>query len=166
MEEKTRGGEGMKYINPLFSDSEIVNKKSEIVSDKTKPKRKTRGDKTHNIKFPVDPVTQIKLKSYSKEAKRICELRGIEPITQTKFNTALLNYGLKHIELIKWNHPYKDTKTYMHTNILKTDYDLYIDGPHGLSVQKNLNNRRIVFQIIHSVIHLLEKGEVKIEEVL
>ncbi|MEG6533256.1 hypothetical protein V6C20_06910 [Caldibacillus thermoamylovorans] len=161
---KAIGGKEMGYINPLFSKSEIMNKKLKPLSSKTN--RKTRNDKTHNIKFPIDSINQIKLKSYSKEAKRICELQGKDGITQTKFNTALLRYGLKHIELVKWCHTYKDTKVYMHTNLLKTEYELFISGPHGLSVQKNLNDRRVVFHIINSLINLLDKGEVNIEEII
>ena len=84
--------------------------------------RKTRKDKTHNIKFPVDPITQIKLKSFAKEAKGMNELRGKEGITKTKLNTALLRFGIEHLELINWSQSYKDTKVYMHTNCLQTEY--------------------------------------------
>jgi hypothetical protein len=160
----------MEYINPLFNNTEKT-KEKRIISDqpksnsKTKTIRATRSDKKHNVKFPVTPIIQMKLKSYCKQANRIYRLQGIESLTQTKFNTLILQYGLKHKELINWNHEYKDTKVYMHTNILEIEYEREIGGPHGLAIQKNISERKIVFQVVHSVLKWVE-GEGSIEKIL
>jgi len=158
----------MGYINPLFNDSEItkVNQSSSPRQKKTTEKvRATRSDKTHNVKFPVSSTVQIKLKSFCKQAKRIRQLKGKEDITQTKFNTLLLQFGLAHKEILDWNHEYKDTKTYMHTNILEIEYEREIGGPHGLAIQKNTSERKVVYHVILSVLCWLERGG-NIEKIL
>jgi hypothetical protein len=153
----------MEYLNPLFNNnfstsSSIANENQ--TKKLTKP-RAFRKDKTHNIKFPVDSVTQMKLRSYCKQLERICRQQGKEPISQTKFNTLLLRYGLKNDSLIGWNGEYHDSKVYMHTNVLETEY-IEIGGPYGLAIQKNLSDRKVVYHIIHSVLKWLE-GEGRIE---
>jgi hypothetical protein len=154
----------MGYINPIFNEPKIINDKkvekkvpeSKVIKP-SKP-RAIRKDKTHNIKFPVSPMDQMKLRSYCQQAKRINKLQRKEPITQTKFNTLILSYGLKHKEILSWTQDYNDSKKYMHTNILETEYDIEIGGPFGLAIQKNLSDRKVVFHIIHSVLQWLEGG--------
>lgn len=159
----------MDYINPIFSNSNItketpkVSKQSNI--NKPKVKRATRKDKQHNIKFPVSPMLQMKLKSTFRQAKRLYQIKGREELKQTKFNTALLRYGLEHKEIIRWDHEYKDTRVYMHTSLLETEYEGEIGGPHGLAIQKNLSERKVVYQIIISVLKWIEGGG-SIEEIL
>ncbi|QCJ45513.1 hypothetical protein FAY30_26610 (plasmid) [Bacillus sp. S3] len=150
----------MGYINPLFNNTAITKTKppSAVQKKQSDKIRATRSDKTHNIKFPVTPILQMKLKSYLRQAKRMYQIEGKEDITQTKFNTLLLRYGLAHKKILIWNHEYQDTKVYMHTNILEIEYEKEIGGPHGLTIQKNLSDRKVVFHIILSVLRWLEGG--------
>lgn len=163
--EEGRRGRGMDYINPLFNNNSTkltpVQKKETISKKQTKV-RATRKDKTHNIKFPVSSsVVQMKLRSHAKQLSRLKQKQGKEPISQTKFNTLLLKYGLEHPHLIDWEIEYLDSKVYMHTNILETEYS-EIGGPHGLSIRKNASDRKVVYLIVHSVLKWLE-GEGRIE---
>lgn len=152
-----RKGRGMEYINPLFSDSGKVLKDEQTRRKRVRNEkngRAVRSDKTHSIKFPVTPVSQMKLRSHLRQAKRLYPHKNL---TQTTFNTLLLRYGMNHPEIIKWNQPYRDTKVYMHTKILKKEYEIYF-GPHGFSVQKNMSDRKAVHHIILSVLSWLERG--------
>lgn len=152
----------MEYINPLFGEQKIIKKEKlvPIPTYTTKKVRATRSDKKHSIKFPVSSVNQMKLKSLVRQAKRI---RG--DITQTVLNTLLLKYGLAHRDLLRWDFEYQDTKVYMHTNLLEMVYEREIGGPHGLTIQKNLTDRKVVYHIILSVLQWLERGG-SIEEIL
>ena len=159
-------GERMGYINPLFDKPEITipKKAPEKKSQNPIKKRTIRKDKTHNIKFPVSPVTQMKLKSLCKQAARMYREQGREPLSQTKFNTLLLRYGLQHEVILQWTHEYSDTKVYMHTNILESEY-IEIGGPYGLAIRKNLSERKAVYQIMNSVLKWLE-GEGTLEKII
>ncbi|WP_338473379.1 hypothetical protein R4Z10_21265 (plasmid) [Niallia sp. XMNu-256] len=108
----------------------------------------------------------MKLKSLCKQGTRIYRLQGKGDLKQTKFNTLLLTYGLKHKELVHWNHHYKDTKVYMHTQLLENEYELQIGGPHGLAIQMNLSERKVVFQIMMSVMKWIEGGDSDLEEII
>lgn len=161
----------MDYINPFQpirkQNTQIVNVPEKTRSNQQKfpkKKRSERSDKTHNAKFPVTPIEHMKLKSYCKQAKRLYVQEGKESLTQTKFNNILLRFGLKNQHLISWDNDYTDTKVYMHTNILKTEF-IEIGGPHGLAVRKNLSERKVVYHIIVSVIKWLE-GEGSLEKIL
>jgi hypothetical protein len=146
------------YINPIFNNvSSGTKKQSTQVKPNisTKP-RNTRSDKQKNIKFPVSSIMQIKLRSYCRQAERLYKKRGEEKLTQTKFNTLILSYGLKNPHLLKWDYEYIDTKVYMHTQLLETEYEKEIGGPHGLTVRKVLSDRKVVFYIITSIISWLE----------
>lgn len=161
----------MGFINPIFNESNIIKeKKIEKKPPESKPvmatkPRATRKDKTKNVKFPITPTIQMTLRSYCQQAKRLYKVQGKEPLSQTKFNTLLLRYGLEHKEILSWSHAYKDTKKYMHTNVLEIEYDHEIGGPFGLAIQKNLSDRKVVFHIIHSVLKWLE-GVGSIEEII
>ena len=156
----------MSYINPLFNNSDITNKKPVYEKDKPvkRQMRAPRKDKTHSIKFPVTVPMQMKLKSYCKQAARINKHLGKVPLTQTKFNNQLLRFGLKHENILRWDFEYIDTKNYMHTNILEIEYE-ELGGPHGYSVRKSISDRKAVFFIIQSVLKWLE-GEGSLEKVL
>lgn len=81
--------------------------------------RKQRSDKTHNIKFPVSDIEKMILQSLCKQTKRILLMQqGKDPIQQTKLNTLLLVYGHRNQHILSWDWSYRDTKQYMHTNIL------------------------------------------------
>ncbi|MFP7442636.1 MULTISPECIES: hypothetical protein [Bacillus] len=158
----------MEYINPIFSNSKIVKevKPTEIKrNQKPKQPRAVRSDRQHNIKFPITSIVQMKLRSHCKQGNRHLKFQGKAEITQTKFNTLLLRYGLQHPHLLQWTHEYTDTKTYMHTNLLENEYIHSIGGPHGIAIQKNLSDRKVVFQIIFSVLKWME-GEGSLEKIL
>jgi len=160
---KKRGGEirEVEYINPIFQKQTKPN--NNIVKQNTK-NRKTRSDKRHNIKFPISTDMRRLLKTYCKLASiKYCE-QGKEPITQTTFNTILLNYGLNNMEIVSLDGPYRDTKIYMHTNLLEEDYQ-YIGGPYGLAIQHHLSERKVVYYIILSVLRWIERSG-KLEEIL
>jgi len=57
---------------------------------------------------------------------------------------------------VDWNKPYQDTKRYMHTQPLETDYQ-EIGGPFGLSTQKQLSDRRVVYYLVISALDWLRK---------
>ncbi|KZE67998.1 hypothetical protein AWM68_17660 [Fictibacillus phosphorivorans] len=156
----------MGYINPLFNDQPIKRDKPNEPAKKTKVSkaRATRIDKKHNIKFPVSAINQMKLKSYCKQVGRIYRSQGKEPLSQTKFNTLLLRFGLKYEDLIQWEGQYTDTKVYMHTNLLEHEYS-DIGGPFGFAIEKNLSERKVVYFIIHSVLNWLE-GEGSLDKIL
>lgn len=157
----------MDYINPIFNknDSSKIEKHSKPskITILTKS-RATRSDKQHNCKFPVDSILQMKLRSYFRQAARIFEKNGQSTLSQTKFNTLLLRFGLKNPDILTWDKDYKDTKVYMHTQLLETEFE-EIGGPHGLAVRKSMSERKIVFHVIHSVIRWLE-GSGDIEKIL
>jgi hypothetical protein len=157
----------VEYINPLFNEKKITKSKNPTpkLNHTSKKARATRSDKQHNIKFPVSSVIQVKLKSYHRQAKRIYQLHEKGDITQTKFNTLLLKYGLNHPNILRWDFEYQDTKVYMHTNLLEVEYEREIGGPFGLTIQKNLSDRKVVHHILLSVLKWLERGG-SIEEIL
>ncbi|MDR4950404.1 hypothetical protein [Neobacillus cucumis] len=149
----------MESLNPMFQDTQskkIISKKKEPESF-PKKKRETRSDKCHNIKFPVTPIMQMKLRTLCKQMNRFLQSKEGQPLTQTAFNTTLLQFGLSHIEIVDWVLDYKDTKTYMHTMLKENKYK-EIGGPYGLAIQKQFSERRAVFIIMASVLLWIEKG--------
>jgi len=90
--------------------------------------------------------------------------QGKEPITQTTFNTILLNYGLNNMEIVSWDGQYRDTKVYMHTNLLEEEYQK-IGSPYGLAIQHHLSERKVVYFVILSVLRWIERSG-KLEEIL
>ncbi|MCM3570638.1 hypothetical protein [Neobacillus mesonae] len=158
-------------LNPMFQNAnnkKIISKK-EVVEKKVpeyqqKKKRKTRSDKCHNIKFPVTPIMQMKLRTYCKQTKRFYQREDGQALSQTAFNTSLLQFGLHHMEIVDWNIDYEDTKIYMHTMLKESLYQT-IGGPYGLAIQKQLSERKVVFFIMMSVINWIEKGG-SLEEIL
>lgn len=157
----------MSYINPLFETPKNKKPQPTIASTQSQNRlktRSTRSDKTHNIKFPVTSIQQIKLRSYCKQAQRVLQDKQMNPLPQTKFNTKLLRFGINHPDILTWSHNYKDSKTYMHTNLLETEYQ-EIGGPHGYAIRENLSERKVVYQIIMSVLVWME-GEGSLEKIL
>ena len=156
----------MESLNPMFQNShskKIISKKEELERI-PKKRRQPRSDKCHNIKFPVTPIMQMKLRTLCKQMERFIQTKEGQPLTQTAFNTTLLQFGLNHIDIVDWVQDYKDTKTYMHTMLKEKHYYL-IGGPYGLAIQKQLSERKVVFMIMASVLHWIEKGG-SLEEIL
>ncbi|MBV7508877.1 hypothetical protein KW850_27115 [Bacillus sp. sid0103] len=156
----------MESLNPMFQNAhskKIISKKEELTSF-PKKRRQPRSDKCHNIKFPVTPIMQMKLRTLCKQMERFFQTKEGQPLTQTAFNTTLLQFGLDHIDIVDWVQDYKDTKTYMHTMLKENSYK-EIGGPYGLAIQKQLSERKVVFIIMASVLNWIEKGG-SLEEIL
>lgn len=128
---------------------------------KISPVKKTSNNRQHNIKFPVDPVMKLKLRTMFKQAARLPNKR---PLSQTKFNTLLLRYGLQHLERVDWTIPYVDSKVYMHTNVKAEEYKI-IGGPYGLALRYGLSERRAVYCIMFAMIRWVEQNG-ELEEIL
>ena len=153
----------MENLNPFFHTTHHKNgiaKKSERPVS-TRLKRRIRSDKCHNIKFPVDPILKMKLKTYCK----LHQERFGQEWTQTKFNTALLRFGLKHLEQVNWSIPYKDTRIYFHTMLRESEYKK-IGGAYGIAIRNRISERRSVYCILVSMLQLIEKGDFTIEQTL
>ena len=91
-------------LNPMFQDkhsSKIISTKEESESP-LKRKRQTRADKCHNIKFPVTPIMQMKLRTYCKQMGGLYHTPDGQALSQTVFNTSLLQFGLHHAEIVDW----------------------------------------------------------------
>ena len=149
----------MESLNPMFQDkhsSKIISTKEESESP-LKKKRQTRADKCHNIKFPVTPIMQMKLRTYCKQMSGLYHTPDGQALSQTVFNTLLLQFGLHHAEIVDWTLSYEDTKTYMHTMLKKKEYQR-IGGAYGPAIQKQVSERKVVFFIIASVLLWVEKG--------
>lgn len=152
-------------LNPFFSEKPAVENKpvNAIPSTalpqprKTNKSRKIRSDKTHNLKFPVSPVDLMELRTVCKQASTLYKQLKKEELTQTKFNTCLLNYARKNPSIVNWNRPYQDSKKYMHVTPLETDYQ-DIGGPHGLAIQKGLSERKVAFYLVLSALAFI-KGD-------
>ncbi|MCM2534630.1 hypothetical protein NDK43_22645 [Neobacillus pocheonensis] len=139
------------------TDSKKTISKNKELENPPKKIRQSRSDKCHNIKFPVTPIMQMKLRTYCKQMGRLLQTKEGQPLTQTAFNTTLLQFGLSHIDIVDWFQDYEDTKTYMHTMLKKNNYNL-IGGPYGLAIQKQLSERKVVFFVMASVLRWIEKG--------
>jgi len=164
------GEDRMGYINPLFNEQRIIKEQSkpvllpEIKQEKKVKVRQIRADKTHKLKFPVTNIERMKLQSLCKQVQRSLKSKGAEPIQQTKLNTLLLHYGLNNPAILEWDWPYKDSKHYMHTNLLETVFEREIGGPYGLAIRKGLSERKTAYMVIMSVLKWLEGGG-NIEEI-
>ncbi|MFS0783344.1 hypothetical protein [Bacillus sp. 1P06AnD] len=152
----------MKYISPIGKkiNSNLSYQVEQITENKII--RKTRTDKRHPVKFPVNEILKMKLKTQCilLNERRKAEQKSI--LSQTDFNTFLLRYGLSKQDCITFTTDYKDSKMYMHTKLLETEYAL-IGGPYGLSIKHNLSNRKTVTYIMATVIKWLESGGINDE---
>ncbi|MED3554111.1 hypothetical protein [Cytobacillus praedii] len=153
----------MTSLNPLFAEL------NQYKTAKNKPKqqikdRAERRDKQHNVKFPVDHIFHMKLRTYCKQLEPLYKTKYNRPLAQTKFNTLLLRYVLNHLELVDWELDYSDTKRYMHTNLLKLEYK-EIGGSYGISIRKGISDRRTVYLMMRAGLTWVERGG-NIEEII
>ncbi|MBT2668988.1 hypothetical protein J7J00_26730 [Bacillus sp. ISL-4] len=86
-------------------------------------------------------------------------------MTQTTCNTLLLRFGLIKRKDVDYNIPYTDTKEYMHTYLLETEYGEKGGGLHEVAILKDLSDRRVAYCMIHHTVAWLERGG-SIEEIL
>ncbi|MED1203537.1 hypothetical protein [Heyndrickxia acidicola] len=158
----------MSFINPISKANWEENKEPtpmKISKRTAVAECPSKRGKTHNIKFPVSQLIQMKLKTYCKQSTRILKKQGTGPLSQTMFNNRLLRFGLDHMEIIQWELVYQDTKTYMHVTPLEKEYEVEIGGPYGLSISKNLSDRKVVYLIVTSVLLWMER-EGSLEKIL
>lgn len=155
----------MSSLNPFFD---------ELKNEKNKPKaiqktsfedpshlitsvRKVRKDKQHDIKFPVDYAMKVKLRTLCKTGNSIYKKKTGKPLTQTKLNTQLLRFGLARSKNVEFSIAYKDTKEYMHTHLLETEYSQQ-GGLRDIAISYDFSDRRVVFCMIHYAVSWLERG--------
>jgi len=154
--EDKEGAKRINKINKSFSGKELIVGQHEKLSEQ-KMIRQIRSDKQHDIKFPVNEYLYIKLKDLNKQLNEQLKQKRKKEITQTVVNTKLLRFGLKNDWVINWDIHYKDSKRYMHTNLLETEYEK-IGGRYGYSMTKMMSDRKVVTIIILSVLNYLESG--------
>ena len=113
----------VKEINQNNNVSKDINQKYD---DSSIRRRKIRSDKCHSIKFPVTENEQIRMKVACKKADKVYKkIYGYDQkLTQTLFNTLLLQYALKNLDKVNWERNYKDTKLYLHTKPTEKVYEL------------------------------------------
>ncbi|WP_221568931.1 hypothetical protein [Alkalihalobacillus sp. TS-13] len=148
----------MENINPFFSQpkqkaKEPLKPLKQIASTQTEPKkRKTRSDKCHDIKFPVRKEEKILLQMHCKQFSAL-----YQPVKQTKFNTLLLRFALMHPDRVNWDFDYQDSKQYMHTKLLESEY-ADIGGPFGLAIEKGFSERKTVTCMVMSALQFVDQG--------
>ena len=162
----------MSSLNPFFNELKKKNPKpkaiqktsSENPSHQITSVRKVRKDKQHDIKFPVDYVMKVKLRTLCKTLSPKYHQKTGKPLTQTACNTLLLRFGLARWKDVNYAMDYKDTKEYMHTYLLETEYGQK-GGLHEVAILKDLSDRRVVYFMIHHAVAWLERGG-SVEEIL
>ncbi|MEH6941034.1 hypothetical protein [Bacillus sp. JJ722] len=155
----------MGFINPIKKNINNDNNQPQTIKTVSNTMRKKRSDKKHTTKFPVDHILAVRLKTACKQLNRYRNEQHLPAMTQTEFNTKLLETGLSRMELIDYSLPYKDTKQYMQTKLLESEYQSSIAGPYGIAVRMNLSERKVVYFIVHSILLHIERGG-NIEEII
>lgn len=107
---------------------------------------------------------KVKLRTLCKTLNPIYKQKTGKSLTQTTCNTLLLRFGLIKRKDVDYNIPYTDTKEYMHTYLLETEYGER-GGLHEVAILKDLSDRRVAYCMIHHAIAWLERGG-PIEEIL
>ncbi len=144
----------MESINPLFNEIS----RSQVKISTTKPKtRAERSDKTKNVKFSVEHLFYMKLRTYCKQAGVYYERKYRKPLSQTKFNTLLLRHMLKNLDMVDWEIPYKDSKRYMHTNLRINEYK-QLGGPYGIGISKGFSDRKVVYLMMKAGVEWLQRS--------
>ncbi|MFB5935556.1 hypothetical protein ACE8FZ_20055 [Peribacillus frigoritolerans] len=162
----------MTSLNPFFEEMKkkdtkpkaIQKTSSEGSSHQIISVRKVRKDKQHDIKFPVDYVMKVKLRTLCKTLNPTYKQKTGKSLTQTACNTLLLRFGLTRWKDVNYAMDYTDTKEYMHTYLLETEYGER-GGLHEVAILKDLSDRRVAFCMIHHTVAWLERGG-SIEEIL
>lgn len=162
----------MSSLNPFFEDLKKEKSQPKIIqksfledsSYQIASVRKVRKDKMHDVKFPVDYVMKVKLRTLCKTWSPTYKHKKGESLTQTTLNTLLLRFGLAKWREVDFTIPYKDTKVYMHTHLLESEYS-QIGGLRDIAIYMDLSDRRITYYLVHYAVFWLERGG-SIEEIL
>ncbi|MGE6614169.1 hypothetical protein ACQKFG_27490 [Peribacillus sp. NPDC076916] len=117
----------MSSLNPFFEELKGKDPKPKAIqktsledpSRQITSMRKVRKDKQHDIKFPVDYVMKVKLRTLCKTLNSIYKQKTGKSLTQTNCNTLLLRFALMRRKDVDYGMPYTDTKEYMHTHLLR-----------------------------------------------
>jgi hypothetical protein len=123
--------------------------------------KNTRSDKGKNVKFPVTYEQQIQFKQSFQKFRRVYEkeIKTYYPkIGQCKYNTLLIVYALDHLEIVEWNLEYSDKNKYFRTSIPHSRHSNEIAGPYGLSVRKNMSERKAVYMLAIAGLKTIEQG--------
>ncbi|CAG7651192.1 hypothetical protein ACFQI7_27595 [Paenibacillus allorhizosphaerae] len=159
-----RPAESMKKIpgtdKKEHGNSNISQAKQPVVTsavDVTRPKqrtRKERSDKKKDIKFPVTPAQREELRKLAKELRieKMDPTRKFETIS----NTLVLKKALEQYSIFPERYPplvYSDTGQYMHAEALLRDYVIIEE----LAIKLNLSIRKTVYRLIMNYIY---RGEV------
>ena len=151
---------------PLFSSKEhnpnnnLIQVLTENPESTSVRNRQTRSDKCKDIKFPVSKNEQIRLKIACKNTDILYKEKhgSNEKLTQTRFNTLLLRYGMNYTNEINWNRPYTDTKLYMHAKPTIKEYEL-LGGPEGIGTINGISDRKLFYLIVITALEILESKE-------
>jgi hypothetical protein len=161
----------MSSLNPFFEELNRGKSKPKVIekASLTDPSylssiRKVRKDKQHDIKFPVDYVMKVKLRTICKAWNPTYKKKLGKPLTQTNLNTLLLRFSMSRWKEVDFSIVYKDTKEYMHTHLFETEYSQR-GGLRDISISQDLSDRRVVYSMICYAISWLERGG-SIEEIL
>ncbi|OBZ15921.1 hypothetical protein A8L34_28150 [Bacillus sp. FJAT-27264] len=120
----------MNNLNPIFGQSSKPTEKKN-----SKPSRKVRSDKIHDVKFPVTP----------EERSWIRRQARMKQMTETDFATELLYKAMAQASYKPVpNLTYRDTHQYIHCKPKMFIYDQVFE----LSLKWNLSVRRTVHRLI------------------
>ncbi|MDP5276101.1 hypothetical protein [Chengkuizengella axinellae] len=148
-------------ILPIISNNQN-NRKIDIPNQqksKTKSKvkiRKPRSDKLFPRKFPVTEETRKEIRKRFIIHKRA--FRN-ESLTITEFNTMLLRFGLRNLNILTDEFQYVDTRDYK--TVKPNDLEKsFISGIDGLVDEWGVSERKAIHHIICSVLEYLKSNEV------
>lgn len=148
-------------LNPIFSNKQHQKGEKDlsvqpIPTIKKSTSRSPRSDKLHQIKFPVSTSHVIAFKT---SIKRFLMHYPEIKLTQTKYNTLLLQYALDNPSIVNWNQDYIGTSDKHMTTKLKIARYNEIGGINGISVEKGISERKAAYMMTLSALYDIEKRE-------
>jgi hypothetical protein len=129
-------------LNPIFKEpaspqKTITQSPSSPPANPSTVQRKTRSDKTHDIRFPVTPDQKALIR----------RLARANDMKETQFTTKLLMTALSAYPVLP-EYDYHDTKLYMHVKPKEIDYQKVFD----LAVKYGISERQTVTRLIISIL--------------
>lgn len=132
-------------INPIFNEAvtsvtknQQMNTNSRMTHISSKvpentPQRKTRSDKTHDIRICVTPYLKAQIRLLAKDSN----------LSTTKFATKLLVNALSCCRSLP-EYPYKDTKLYVHVKPAQIDYKKVFE----LAINNDVSEREAATRLV------------------
>ncbi|NDI36619.1 hypothetical protein [Chengkuizengella sediminis] len=142
-------------ILPITSTSINQNNKSINLPNKTKSEvknRKSRSDKLFPRKFPVSDEMRKEIRKWFIVYKKVCRTESI-----TEFNTMLLRFGFRNLDILRNDFKYVDSGIYKTVKPNKLEKS-YITDIGGLVDEWGVSERKAIHQIICSVLVYLQNG--------